>query len=420
MANASFAPLRHRSFALSLVSSFVSSTGTWMQTVALGVYLTETTHNTLWLGLLTVAAWTPSLIGSPLGGVVADRWNRQRWIQSNNFIMALSASALAAAALTHHLTPRLAVYLAVVEGLAGSASWAAWQSLLPDLVDRSEVLAAVSLSSAQFNLGRIIGPLFAALALALGSPGLCFALNAASFAFVIVMFSFVRTEPRARLTTKVRPWAETVFGARRAWAVKGCRYPIIAVAAVALIVSPFIALVPAMAIDVLHAGKSGTAWLVTAQGVGAVIGSLTLPNLARRTSRIFVLRASLAAAVGADVVYGVAPTLWFAALALVILGGAYVGTLTGLNTSVQLHAPLSERSRILALYTLSLSLAYPLGALVQAALAKLWGVRAVTIGGAVLMGAALLVVLRAMPQFFTEMATPPATPPPTPPLLLAD
>ena len=65
MASASFAPLRHRSFALSLISSFVSSTGTWMQTVALGVYLTETTHNPLWLGLLTVCAWTPALIGSP-------------------------------------------------------------------------------------------------------------------------------------------------------------------------------------------------------------------------------------------------------------------------------------------------------------------------------------------------------------------
>ena len=73
MASASFAPLRHRSFALSLISSFVSSTGTWMQTVALGYLSHETTHDPLWLGLLTVSAWTPALIGSPLGGVVADR-----------------------------------------------------------------------------------------------------------------------------------------------------------------------------------------------------------------------------------------------------------------------------------------------------------------------------------------------------------
>src|ERR1035437_9835965 len=216
MASASFSPLRHRSFALALTSSFVSSTGTWMQTVALGVYLTETTHDPIWLGLITVAAWTPAIIGSPLGGVVADRWSRQRWIQANNLMMALSASALATAALTHRLSPQLACYLAVVEGFCSAASWAAWQSLLPDLVERDEVLAAVSLSSAQFNLGRVIGPLFAAVALALGSPGICFALNAASFVFVVVMFSFVRTPPRAKVTTKIRPWAETVAGARQA------------------------------------------------------------------------------------------------------------------------------------------------------------------------------------------------------------
>ena len=145
----------------------------------------------MWLGLLTVSAWTPALIGAPVGGVVADRWSRQRWIQLNNFVMACTASALAVAALTHRLSPSLACYLAVGEGLCSSASWAAWQSLLPDLVDKDEVLAAVSLSSAQFNLGRIIGPIFASVALVVGSVGLCFLANALSFVFVLVVFSFV-------------------------------------------------------------------------------------------------------------------------------------------------------------------------------------------------------------------------------------
>jgi MFS family permease len=369
MASASFAPIRHRSFALSLVSSFVSSTGTWMQTVALGVYLTETTHNPQWLGLLTVAAWSPALIGSPLGGVIADRWSRQRWIQLNNLVMAVTASALATAALTKHLTPQLACYLALVEGLASSASWSAWQSLLPDLVERDEVLAAVSLSSAQFNLGRIIGPMLAGVALAFGSPGLCFALNAASFVFVVIIFSFVRSAPRPKPTTKIHVWAETVVGIKQAWAVRGCRYPIIAVGTVAIIASPFIALVPAMAIQTLHAGKVGVSWLVTAQGVGAVLGAVTLPAL------------------------------------------AYVGTLTGLNTAVQLHAPLSERSRILSLYTLSLSIFYPVGALAQASFAKSWGVRPVTVVAAGVLALALVAVTALRPAVWVEMgSTPTALP----------
>jgi MFS family permease len=376
-----------------------------MQTVALGVYLTETTHNPVWLGLLTVAAWTPSLIGSPLGGVIADRWNRQRWIQANNVVMTATATTLAIAGLTHHLSPELACYLAVVEGLAASASWSAWQSLLPDLVDRDEVLAAVSLSSAQFNLGRIIGPMLAGIALALGSPSLCFALNAASFAFVVLMFSFVRSAARPKPITRVRVWAETAVGARRAWEVKGCRYPILAIGTIALIGSPFIALIPAMAIQTLHAGRDGVPWLVTAQGVGAVIGALTLPSLAKRTSRLKVLKSSVAGVAVGLALYGAAPNLALAVAALALLGAAYVGTITGLNTSVQLHAPVKERSRILSLYTLSLSIFYPIGALAQATMAKYWGVRPVTMSAAGLLAVVFVLVTVRRPLFWTEIGS---------------
>jgi MFS family permease len=346
---------------------------------------------------------------------VADRWSRQRWIQLNNLVMAGTASALAVAALSHHLSPALACYLAVGEGLCSSASWSAWQSLLPDLVDRDEVLAAVSLSSAQFNLGRIIGPVFASIALVFGSVGLCFLANALSFIFVLIVFSFVRTPARTVPTTKVRFIAETVAGAKRAWQVKGCRNPILGVGAVAIVASPFIALVPAMAIIALHAGKVGTTWLVTAQGVGAVVAALTLPIIAKRTSRLAVLRGSMMTLAGALVVYAISPTLVVSALAMVVLGGAYMGTLTGLNTSVQVHAPLAERSRILALYTLSLSMFYPLGAFIQADLARAVGVRTVTLVGALVLAIALCVALLVRPQFWREMGSPAEAP-----LLLAD
>ncbi len=376
-----------------------------MQTVALGVYLTETTHNPVWLGLLTVAAWCPALIGSPLGGVIADRWNRQRWIQANNVVMTATATTLAIAGLTHHLSPKLACYLAVVEGLAASASWSAWQSLLPDLVERDEVLAAVSLSSAMFNLGRIIGPMLAGIALAFGSPSLCFALNAASFAFVVLMFAFVRSVARLKSTTRVRVWAETVVGARRAWEVKGCRYPILGIGTIALIASPFIALIPAMAIETLHAGRAGVPWLVTAQGVGAVLGAVTLPSLAKRTSRLKVLKSSVAGVAVGLALYGAAPNLAVAVAALALLGAAYVGTITGLNTSVQLHAPIKERSRILSLYTLSLSIFYPIGALAQATMAKYWGVRPVTLSAAGLLAVVFVLVTVRRPLFWTEIGS---------------
>ena len=407
MAVASLAPLRHRSYLLAWSSAFVSSVGTWMQSVALGVYLTVTTHDPLWLGLVTLAGWLPSVIGSPLGGVMADRVRRERWIQGCNLVMAATSGTLALAALSGHLHPVLAVELAVGEGLASSAAWPAWQSLLRDLVDESEVLAAVSLASAQFNLGRVVGPVLAALALAIGSPGVAFAINAGTFVVVVVAFAFVRSAPRERRTDRPRPGYELREGARRAWAVAGCRQPIIAVSVVSLTLSPFIALIPAFAIDVLHAGRYGTSILVTAQGVGAVVGALAAPGLAQRTSRSSVLAISLVGAVASALAYATASNIEWAAVALTILGACYVGVLTGLNTSVQLHAPTRERARIIALYQMAMSIAYPLGALVQSAEARHAGVRLVSAVGAGTLGLVAALALVARPRSWGEMTSTP-------------
>lgn len=379
-----------------------------MQSVALGVYLTESTHDPIWLGLLTLAAWLPAIIGSPLGGVMADRVRRERWIQLNNLVMASTASALAVAEFTHHLSPLLACLLAIVEGLCGSASWAAWQSLLPDLVGEGEVLAAVSLSSAQFNLGRIIGPVLAALTLTLGSPAWCFGANALSFIAVVVTFSFVHARPRPRLHAKLALVADTVVGLKRSWSTPACRNAIAGVGIAGLLVSPFITLVPAMAIDVLHSGKVGVSWLVTAQGVGAVVGALVLPGVAKRTSRYAVLRGSALVMALAEAAYAYSPRLWSSALLLVVLGGSYVGTLTGFNTSVQIHAPAQERSRILSIYILSLSIFYPIGAVAQSALARHWGIRPVSLGAAVAFVVAMAALRIFQPSFWQVMGASPS------------
>ena len=292
--------------------------------------------------------------------------------------MTITATLLAVALFMHHLTPFVACSLALIEGLSSSSSWAGWQSLLRDLVDTDEVVAAISLSSAQFNLGRIIGPVLAAVALGFGSPAICFVANAVSFAVVVTMFFFVKTKPRAKVLTKVQPLKELVVGMKQAWRVLGCRYPIIGVGIVGLIISPFITLIPAMAIDVLHSGRVGTSWLVTAQGVGAVIAAFTLPAVTRRTSRAKVIKYSMAMLAVGDFLYGASPNFICAMLSLILLGGAYVGALNGFNAAVQLYAPISERSRILSLYTLSLSVFYPFGALLQSWLSKLVGIREIT------------------------------------------
>ena len=408
MAPSSFAPLRHRSFRLALVSSFISSTGAWMQSVAMGVYLQTTTHNPTWLGLVTMAAWLPSLVGAPVGGALADRRHRQRIIQLCNVVMALEATALTVLVVLGRLSPMATVGLALIEGFASSMSWASWKSLLRDLVEDHEVLAAVSLSAAQFNMGRVVGPLVAGAVLAVASPAWCFGINAASFYVMVVAFAAVRSRPRTIEATEHRIWAQIRHGAEVAWRTAGTRSPIISIAVVAFLASPFIAFIPTMAIEIFHRGSTGTSLLVTSQGLGAIGAAIILPPLARRSSRLYMLKVSTAVMTLSLILYGLAPSLGLSVFAMFVLGAAYFGCLVSLDSTTQVLAPLSERSRILALYSMSLSFAYPVGAYLQSFLVRDFGLRQVTVASALLLLVIGLLAAWLRPGFIASMDEPEA------------
>ncbi len=388
-------PLKSRNFALLWSAAMVSSIGSWMQAVALGIFVTARTHDPLWTGLVAAAAFIPVGLLSPVGGALADRLDRRRWLMLTTAAEMLMATILTALAATGRATPVTAVIMAFLGGSAGAIGFPSYQAMLPDLVERREdVLAAVSLSSAQFNLGRVIGPVLAGVVLALGSYQLAFACNAVSFAAVLVALAFVRLPAPRPATDRPHVLRRIADGARVAAREPGCRAAIVLIGVVALLGSPFIALVPAMAIDALHMGSGhrgsyGTAVLVTAQGVGAVLGALTLPALAYHFGRKRQLVAVLFILPFLLVAYAVAPSLWWSAFALVLVGACYIGVLSGLNTIVQLRAPTEARGRVLSFYMLSLGVLYPIGAVIQGAIGTHVGVRVVTAAG----GLCLLLVM---------------------------
>ncbi len=358
MALTSLRPLRSRNFALLWSAALVSNVGSWMQAVALGIFVTARTHNPLWTGLIAAATFLPNGLLAPLGGALADRLDRRRWLLLTTMAETAIATLLAVLTATGHGTPSLLVVIAFIGGCAAAVGFPAYQAMLPDLVGKEDLLGAVSLSSAQYNLGRVIGPALSAVVLALGSYQLAFACNALSFGAVIVALLLVRIPPPAPVTGPPQLMKRIREGATIARGEPGCRNAIIFIGVVALLASPFIALIPAMALVALHltggAGRVGTAVLVTAQGVGAVIGALTLPGLARRIGRARQVVGALFVLPVVLVCFALAPSLWFAALALFFLGFTYIGVLSGLNTVVQLRAPtLAARSHLESLHAVA-------------------------------------------------------------------
>jgi len=369
-----------------------------MQSVALGLLVfARSGHQAGWTTLVIAAGFLPIGLLSPVGGAMADRFDRRRWLLVTTLGEMVVATLLTVLVATGHDQPGLVVIVAFFGGAAGAVGFPAYQAMLPDMVPKEDLLGAMSLSSAQFNLGRVVGPAAAGLTLIHSDYTLTFAVNAASFAAVVIALTLVRLPRPAPVAGNEGMYRRIADGARVAWTEPGCRSAIILIAVVALLASPFIALVTVMA-AALHHGHpdtGGTALLVTAQGVGAVIGAMVLPSLAEQVGRRRMVRGALFLLPLLLINYGLSPNLWWSVVTFLLVGAGYIAVLAGLNTVVQLRAPAASRGRVLGFYMMALGIVYPIGAVLQGQIANRVGVRAVTIGGAV----ALLAVLALLAAF---------------------
>jgi predicted MFS family arabinose efflux permease len=290
--------------------------------------------------------------------------------------------------------------------------------VLPDLVPAEDIVGAISLGSAQWNLGRVVGPALAGLVIVVGSFSAAFAVNAISFAAVIVSFLFVRLPPPLRTDDDAGILAHMRDGVRVVRNTPALRAAIGMIALAAGFTAPFIALVPAVAARLVDAGgdakaiAGATGVLVTAQGVGAVAAALIFPSLVASFGRRRMLLVVLFLTPLALVPYALAPSVPLAAAAIVVVGGAYICILSGLSAVVQLRAPAAYRGRILSLYFATLSVVFPLGALVQGALARRVGLRATTIGGALGFLAALAAIAVLRPSVLAALDSGDAEEPP--------
>ncbi|HEY2442658.1 MAG TPA: MFS transporter [Streptosporangiaceae bacterium] len=381
---ASLQPFRHRSFALLWTAGLVSTVGSWMQTVAVGALVISDTGNAIWAVLVAAGAFLPIGVLSPVGGALADRLPRRPVLALGNLVAAAAAAVIGVLVAAGHDNPGALVALVTLQGSASALIGPFQQAILPDLVPEPEFLAAISLNSAQFNLGRIVGPALAGAAVAAFGYPAAFAANAVSFLAIVLALAFVRlTPPKGRSDALLASLRSGFTAARRE---PSCWAAIVTIAVVALTASPFIALVPVMAHHLTHGGARAvaqtTALLTTAQGAGAVTGALCIAPLATWLGRGRLLAGSLALLPVTLVVYGTSQSPWAGAVTLFAVGLIYIGVLSGLSTVVQLRAPAAYRGRVLSFFLVALGVAYPVGSLVQGPVIDRIGIGATTAGAA--------------------------------------
>jgi MFS family permease len=371
--------------------ALVSNIGTWMETVALSYYVADTTGKASWAAIVGAAGFIPSAILGPVGSAMSDRLHRGKVLITTNALAAAIAAALALWVGSGHATPAGIAVLSFLAGCVGAFGFPSFQNTLPRLVPREHLVAAVGLSNAQWNLGRIIGPSLGGLAIAVGGITTALWCNAASFLATIVAVAIVRIGPSEG---ERRP----IFGAlgdgiRFARTNPDMRRMVPLMICTIAIGSPFIAFVSQMATNVFGGDEKATSLLVASQGVGAVAGAFTLGWSTARWGLWRVMVTAILAMCVALVVYGAAPQLWLAAIGLAGCGYGYGCAFTTFAGLAQTAASDEMRGRVLAVNTFVLGSLYPIGALVQGALADRIGLRLVTAGSGVVLVVALAVLL---------------------------
>jgi MFS family permease len=385
--------LRHRNFRLFIAGQFVSLSGTWMQSVALSWLVFELTGSTLKTGLVTTLSALPVLLFTLYGGTIADRVDKRRALLLLQTLFLLEAIALGVLAATGVITVPLVYALAAFAGLVSAFEIPIRQAYLMEMVGRADLLSAIALNSSAFNLSRVVGPALAAFVSATFGAAACFFVNAASF--LAVLAGLLRIDPAALFRGAERRRAGFRDGIAHVLASPRLRALVTLTTVFTLFAASLIAILPAYAGKELGTAVGGYGGLVSAFGVGAALGALTLAAVGRRFSRE---RVALSAGLGLGasvLLLGVVRSYPVAAGLLMAAGLCMALNAIMTNTVLQTDAPDHLRGQVIGLYAFIVIGMAPFGSAQAAWVGERFGPStALALGGAVCLVAAVAVGAR--------------------------
>jgi MFS family permease len=360
--NHPFLPLRHRAVRLLWCAAVVSDIGTWVQLIVVGSLVAASTGSAIQTGLVALATFTPQALASPVGGLLADRFDRRKVFAAALMVQALVTAVLAVTLGLGIRTPAVLILLILLASAAGATGAPAYAAMLPDLVPPDEFLAMVSLGVYSWNSGRIIGPLLGtALVLTIG-PAWTIGFNAASFVVLAAAVALVRRSFRpAHSDGSILD--RLIGGMRTARSTPGCWHGIALLVLFNLTIVPFMGLIPIYARAEYGGGTGLAGMIASAQGLGAIIGGVTITVISHRHPRSFLIgRLIMTAALGLGL-YASAPNAVWAICAAVFLGGAAAGLYITASTIIQRDSPPASRGRVMSIAQAAQGVSYGIGLL---------------------------------------------------------
>jgi MFS family permease len=397
-----FRALKHRNFQLFTAGQLVSLIGTWMQTTAQLWLVYRLTGSAALLGVFGFANQIPMLVLASVGGYVGDRYSRHRGVIVTQTISMLLAFLLAGLTLTHLIDKWLLIGIAFLVGIVNAFDVPIRQSFFVHMVGKEDLPNAIALNSSIFNGARVVGPAIAGFAISWIGEGWCFFLNGLSFLAVIFALMAMKIELQERKDSGESPLQNLLQGFRFAMNDRPIRSTLLLMSMLSIFGLQYSVFMPIFAEDVLHSGARGLGFLMSAAGVGAVLGAL---QFAARTAYRGLAKWIAAMSVICSVcllIFSQSKVFWLSIVVLFIVGFAATSQMAATNTTVQNRSPEQLRGRLMAVYATMFMGVQPIGALLAGGLAKRFGApMTLAIFGSVCMLGSLLfaawVVLRVRP-----------------------
>ena len=361
-----------------------------MQNVGASWLMTLLTPSPLLVALMQTASSLPVfLVGLP-AGAIADVVDRRKLLLVTQAWMLVVAALLGALTVARLTSVWVLLTLTFLLGLGGALNAPAWQAIVPELVSRRQIVQAVSLNSAGFNLARAVGPALGGLVVAVAGPGAVFLLNAASFVGVLAVVARWQRKPVPVQGPPERVLGAIAAGTRYARHSPSLRAVLIRAAVFIIAASGLWALLPVVAKYDLGLDAGGYGILLGSLGLGAVAGAFLLPRIRplMSTDRLMVI--ATVAFAGATLALGYLHNMILLVLMLFLGGVAWMSVMSSLNVSAQNAAPAWVRARVLGVYLLVFQ-----GGMAAGSFA--WGAVAGQMGHGTTLGIAAFVLLLGVP-----------------------
>jgi MFS family permease len=366
-------------FAAYLAAAALADSGYWIYSVATGWLVENATHSQLWLGMVNGAGTLPFLLFSLAGGVLADRFERRKTIAAGNVAIALVAGVLALLVAAGALPIWLLAGFAFCIGTINALEHPVDRAWLYELIEGKELGRSISLSSLEWAVARTFGPALGGIAIsALGIVA-----GYSAYALAVIPMTALALAVRTGAPAAPHPDGDAASQA------PGERLPAailpfsILIASFTISVTPYIALLPDVAVRTFGLDARGFGLFAACGGAGAILGGVGLSALGEVRSKGRVV--ALTAFGGAALLIAFAAThdVRLAAALLVAMGAVDTAMYALANTYVQQLASDRLRGRANAVFSLAFIGGAPVGSLALGALAQRAGNgTALLLGGA--------------------------------------